>query len=301
MPPMSTKDFSVEIKSVSDEGTFEGILSVYNVVDLGGDLIEPGAFTKTLQESKGRIPCLAYHDTRQPVGTLDVTDTGGALEVKGQLVLEVQTAREMLALMKAGVVRSLSIGYRTIKSAMEDGVRHLKEIALMEGSIVLFPMLPLAQITSVKDAESKDDFLVELDRAQTFSMRYMMIRALEESLDSIVWDGEMDSTEKITASDESIAQFQKAYVTFLPKLFELWGEKSVPTPEQKAGRRLSSASQALIRAAISNLQALLEPEAAKAAVDCDANSTKPAGAAEAKGDETSTNSPLKSVLTTFKF
>lgn len=253
------RDFRIDIKEVSDEGTFTGILSVYDVVDLGGDLVEKGAFTKTLQENGGEIPCLWQH--RDPIGRLKVADGESGLEVQGSLVLDVQQAREALALMKARVVTGMSIGYRVIKSKIEEGVRRLKEVALMEGSVVTFPMLPLAQVTSVKADEAKGDFEEEFDRAQTISLRTMMITSLWTALDSITWDDEMSSDEKITASDESITQFQKAYVSFLPRLFALWGEKRA-TPEQKAGRTISTATRARIEEAIGILKALLDPEEA---------------------------------------
>jgi hypothetical protein len=255
-----TKDFRLTIKSVGDEGTFTGVLSVYNVVDLGSDLIEKGAFTKTLQESGAEIPCLWQHS--EPIGSLKVFDGADGLEVQGTLVLEVQQAREALALMKARVVKGLSIGYRTIKSKVENGVRRISEIALMEGSVVTFPMMPLAQVTDVKSVEEKADFLTELDRAQVLAMRSMMIGSLWNALDSIIWEGDALSADRITASDESIGQFQQAYISFLPKFFALWGEKSQPTEEQKAGRTISSATEAKIREAIKILTALLDTEAA---------------------------------------
>jgi HK97 family phage prohead protease len=65
--------------AVSDDGTFEGLLATYNNVDLGGDTIEPGAFTKSLQENGNVIPLLWQHDSRQPIGSLTVADTAAGL------------------------------------------------------------------------------------------------------------------------------------------------------------------------------------------------------------------------------
>jgi hypothetical protein len=62
----------------------------------------------------------------------------------------VQKAREAYALIKAGVIKGLSIGFRPVKKQVVEGVRHLKEIDLAEGSIVTFPALPTAQIEAVK-------------------------------------------------------------------------------------------------------------------------------------------------------
>jgi HK97 family phage prohead protease len=268
MPKHASKDFHFEIKSVNEEGQFTGILSVYDVVDLGGDLVEPGAFTKTLQETGGRIPCLYRHE--EPIGMLEVSDSGTGLEVKGQLVMDtladgspkVPDAIKAHALMSAGIVKGMSIGYRTVKAQIEKGVRHLKELALMEGSVCVFPMLPLAQITSVK--EEKGDFVEEFERAQAFSMRQMMMGAVCESLDSIAWDSEMNDTEKVSASEQTIEQFKLAYTEFLPRLFAAWAAKSIPL-ERKEGRTISAATRTKIEECITTLQALLEPGAASAA------------------------------------
>lgn len=46
------KTFQIEIKEISDSGHMEGYLSVFDVVDLGRDIIEKGAFKKTIKEKK---------------------------------------------------------------------------------------------------------------------------------------------------------------------------------------------------------------------------------------------------------
>ena len=81
-------------------------------------------------------------------------ETKAGLEVKGDLVLEVQQAREALGLMKAGAVDALSIGFRVPKGGAvfdkRTGVRRLKEIQLLEVSLVTFPANPKARIERVK-------------------------------------------------------------------------------------------------------------------------------------------------------
>jgi len=266
---MFKKDLKFDIKAVSQTGTFEGLLSVYGVVDLGNDVVLKGAFTKTILDHGGVIPMLWQHDPAQPIGTLELTDSDEGLQVKGTFLLEVKQAQEAYALVKAGVIRGLSIGYDAIKKNIKDGVRQLSEVKLWEGSVVTFPMLPAAQITSVK-SETKDDFLTVLDEMQTFRLRSMMKDSLCESLDSIVWDSNLTNEEKIAASDDSIRQFQDAYVTFLPKLFAAWESyKSHGDPKQfmaeiKAGRRNSAADEAMLRGILETSLALLGTEAATA-------------------------------------
>jgi HK97 family phage prohead protease len=162
---VDTKDFSLEIKSLDESGIFEGRLAVYNNVDEGGDVIEPGAFTKTLQEGGGTVPLLWAHDTAQPIGTLTLTDSPTALLARGRLVLSVAKAREAYDLMRAGVVRGMSIGYRTIKAQANGEIRRLKELRLFEGSLTPVPMNAQAVVTGLKqhqpntaDAEALDAF-----------------------------------------------------------------------------------------------------------------------------------------------
>ena len=135
---------------VVSDGSFEGLLAVYNNVDLGGDLIEPGAFTKTIKDHGNEIPLLWQHKTDEPIGMLTLTDGPAALSVKGQLLMESPVAKSAYLLMKANIVRGLSIGFDTVKDAMDGAVRHLKEIRLWEGSIVTFPMNPAAMVTTIK-------------------------------------------------------------------------------------------------------------------------------------------------------
>lgn len=258
MSECERKEYRFDVKTVStEEGTFEGVLSVYDVVDLGNDLIEKGAFTRTLASSGGKIPVFWRH--AEPIGSAEVKDEGTHLSIKGRLVLEVQRAREALALMKAAVVRGLSIGYNSIpdKTELIKGVRHLRELKLLEASIVPFPMLPLAQVTDVKEFEAKDDFATEFDRARTYAARWMMMQAVMTSLDSIIWDSDILSEDKLTASSESIDQFKVAYLEGLPAYLEL--RKASDPPEIKEGRVISAVSRAKIQGCIDVLQALLEP------------------------------------------
>lgn len=157
---METKTFGFQPNSIDDSGTFEGRLAVYGSVDEGGDIIEPGAFTKTLQEGGGSVPLLWAHDASAPIGTLQLTDTPAALLAKGRLVLSVPKAREAYDLMRAGVVRGLSIGYKTVKAQAAGEIRRLKELRLFEGSLTPLQMNAGAVVTSVKQRDTGPDMEV---------------------------------------------------------------------------------------------------------------------------------------------
>ena len=152
------REFHFECKSISPDGTFTGLGAVYNNVDLGGDLILPGAFTKTIAEKGGQVPLLMGHDSKSPIGLARLTDSAQGLQVQGELVLEADGSRSAYALLKKGVIKGLSIGYDTVKSTMDGGIRKLSELKLWEISLTPFPMNPEAMITSVKGEDQIRQF-----------------------------------------------------------------------------------------------------------------------------------------------
>jgi HK97 family phage prohead protease len=150
--------FDCELKFAGDgeEGVVEGYASMFGLLDRGGDILQPGAFKATLAEWKKRKanpPMLWQHDPAAPVGIwTDLVEDDKGLKVKGQLILDVPAAATARALMRAGAVKGLSIGYRTLDDQVDraTGARLLKKVELWEISLVTFPMLPEAQITGVK-------------------------------------------------------------------------------------------------------------------------------------------------------
>ena len=162
---MEQKIFKFEPKSLDTAGTFEGMLSPYNRVDLGGDMVMPGAFTRTIEENGGRVPLLLGHDQNVILGDLGLYDTAEGLRVKGTLDMDLAAARDTYTNLTKRRLRGLSIGYRSLKAKMEGGIRKLSEIQLFEGSLCLFPMEPTAQVSSVK---VQDEVLHQLLR--TFSL-----------------------------------------------------------------------------------------------------------------------------------
>ena len=148
---MDQKTLKLQIKSLDEAGKFSGLASVYGNVDLGGDVVVQGAFQKTLADRGGEVPILFVHDIRQPVGLGKLRDTAQGLSIEGALVLDVPKAREAYSLLKAKVLRGLSIGYDTIKSDVQNGVRYLRELKLFEVSLVVMPMNERATITAVKN------------------------------------------------------------------------------------------------------------------------------------------------------
>lgn len=146
--------------ALSDGSLIRGYASVFGVKDRGGDIVMPGAYSaslKRLTEAGGRVRMLWQHDQGQPIGVWDevVEDTHG-LRVRGRLLTDVAKGREAAALMAAGAVDGLSIGYRTLRAEKQTGGgRRLYELELWEVSLVTFPMLPVARVSAKEDTRGE--------------------------------------------------------------------------------------------------------------------------------------------------
>jgi HK97 family phage prohead protease len=150
---LNTKFADFDFKRVSETGEFEGYASVFNVEDAGGDVVVPGAFKKTLKASRS-VKMLLQHDPRDVIGIWDeLKEDGKGLFAKGRLLSSsVQKAAETHALMKAGALDGLSIGYRVLDwEATKNYGRYLKEVELWEISVVTFPMNDPARVSAVKE------------------------------------------------------------------------------------------------------------------------------------------------------
>lgn len=149
---------SADLSHVDDQGVFAGYASLFGVSDLGNDVVERGAFAKTLARGPSHhIRMLFQHDPCEVIGAwTEVKEDERGLRVEGKLCLEVERARNIHALMRAKALDGLSIGFKTVKGRTDPktGRRHLVEIDLHEISVVTFPMLPQARVAAVKTAET---------------------------------------------------------------------------------------------------------------------------------------------------
>ncbi len=149
-----TKLLPAPLSAVDPDGVFEGYASLFNVADLGRDMVMPGAFAASLAlRGAAGIRLLWQHDPAVPLGRwLAVEEDRRGLRVRGRLNLLVERAREVHALLREGAVDGLSIGFR-VERARPDratGLRRLERVDLWEISLVTFPMLPDARVASPK-------------------------------------------------------------------------------------------------------------------------------------------------------
>lgn len=155
----------LELKTTEDAtGEFQGYLSVFHNTDSYKDIVEPGAFQKTINDARGRggkylFPVLWQHDPSEPIGGfLEMREDRKGLWVKGQLDLDTEKGRRAYSGLKKGYLDGLSIGYDTIKQKYAGEIRHLLEVRMWEGSIVTFPANPDTRIAGVKTACGSTSF-----------------------------------------------------------------------------------------------------------------------------------------------
>lgn len=174
--------FSVKQPDLLLQGVVEGYAAVFGNVDDGDDIIDPGAFTKTIAENGGRIKMGWQHEAPFGVTTYisevprealpppvleRAAGATGGLYVRGQADMTSED-QDRLKRLASGSVDELSIGYEAIKASFEQAgskyIRRLKEVRLFEWSPVWMAMNQAAVITGVKgrDVDEKMDALDRL-------------------------------------------------------------------------------------------------------------------------------------------
>lgn len=167
-----------EIKFAADDapaGSFEGYGAVFGNIDSHGDVIEPGAFAKSLLDreraGRGLPPMYKMHgavtgNRTDPVGVWEaMSEDANGLHVKGRLVgLDTEQGKWTYAQMREGALKGLSIGYRVPPSGSRKGsgrpgepLRYIKSVSLREVSLVDDPSNLLARVYSAKSADEQID------------------------------------------------------------------------------------------------------------------------------------------------
>jgi HK97 family phage prohead protease len=156
-PVAETKRAALPPRALLARDTIAGYASLFGKIDLGGDLVVPGAFARSLKSRGGArgIRMLFQHDPAEPIGTWDVVrEDARGLYVQGRLALGVGRAREVAALLRQGAVDGLSIGFKAERARRDrTGIRRLEQVDLWEVSVVTFPMLPGAKVTRIVSSE----------------------------------------------------------------------------------------------------------------------------------------------------
>src|SRR6266700_7826332 len=296
-----------EIKATNDaQGIIEGYLNYIGNIDYGDDRTMKGAFRNTIRDSYARKskqgldflwPYLFNHDYNQlpPGGIFDADETSRGLYIKTQFNMDIQSGRELYSSFKMGTMRKQSMGYKALQveyvkdEETKRTIRNLLEVAVMEGSAVVFPMNDLAQVDTVKNLNRRNFYMtgktlpklevpvITKDYAESYAqitqqdwcsdlwnlwypLRNEIIVALQTG----------DSTE--TDVQTAIKQFTSATIAYVQRGIELGmteylqpdddgampsmymsADDNPETKDAKAGRMISEANHAKIATATSGI------------------------------------------------
>lgn len=134
----------------TQQGTFYGYASVFNVEDSYNDIVLNGAFKNSLKNNNIKnINLLWQHDKQKIIGNFStIKEDSVGLYVEGKII---DTNNQIYSYIKNGFVKGLSIGYRVNDFCFDKkGHRILKDVDLIEISVVSFPANKHSNITYCK-------------------------------------------------------------------------------------------------------------------------------------------------------
>lgn len=148
-------DIGLKVKEATEEGTFSGYGSVFGNTDSMQEVIEKGAFSKSIRRHKDNntMPAMLWqHDFRQVIGKYtEIKEDENGLYVEGQLA-KTPRGKEALELLRMDALSGMSIGYMPQKYEIDEDTDILthKEVDLWEVSLVTFPANQEARVSDVK-------------------------------------------------------------------------------------------------------------------------------------------------------
>ena len=203
----SFKDVDLQKRTVT------GYFAHFGSKDSDGDIIEPGAFKKTIQErgpqGKQLIKFLLDHDRYKAVGKLkELKEDQYGLYYEAQIGTH-SLGADFVKMVESEIINQHSFGYKVIKENYDSNLKanFLKELLMYEGSAVQFlganENTPIVGIKSLEDAlamcqrlekfiktsDATDETLIKLDT---------QLKSLQELIEPLSTQGE---TEPITTDD----------------------------------------------------------------------------------------------------
>ncbi len=147
----------LDLKVYEDRYEFEGHASVFHAPDKIDDIVDPGAFKRTIDHHDGKFPIVEMHDKSKMVGNGFVHEDKKGLAVSpGTLIRGLPQAESAYLLLKHKVYDGMSFSYRAIQKYFRGKFRHLKEVAVGELTLAPRSMIchPDALISNVKTLEA---------------------------------------------------------------------------------------------------------------------------------------------------
>lgn len=160
------RSFDLEIKDVDKkQGIVSGYFSAFNIKDADGDIIRPGAFSKSISDwgptGKGRIKHLMNHNPSQPLGKImELKEDDYGLHYVSKVGSH-SLGQDFIKMVESDLIKEHSIGFTVIQEgkSKEEDANIMTELKLYEGSSLTAwgsnENTPLTEFKSLVDMEDE--------------------------------------------------------------------------------------------------------------------------------------------------
>ena len=145
------------------KGIVKGYGSYFDNKDSDSDIIRRGAYQKTIKENGSRVKYLYQHNMMQPIGKMTelYEDEKGLVFVAE--IPKTTLGKDVVELMKAGVITENSVGILPIVKEDKGEYREIKEVKLFEISAVTLAANDQAKILDVKGTKNIEELYKRYD------------------------------------------------------------------------------------------------------------------------------------------
>lgn len=210
------------------QGIVSGYFAMFGNKDLDGDIIERGAFTKTIQErgpqGKGLIKYLLDHDRYKAVAKIQsLEEDSKGLRYTAKIGTH-SLGQDFMKMIESELINQHSFGFVTIKEMYDSQAKanRIKEVMMHEGSAIQF--LGANPETTFIDLKSVEDHLQYLDRLEKFirttDATDETIITLETRLKSLT---ALLKPTDVTLNDKGADLDSKTIIETLKKSFQNYG------------------------------------------------------------------------------
>ena len=178
-----------KIEDIDNKGIVKFYASVFGNLDKAGDIVDPGAYTKTITENLKEIQHYKNHDSRLMPGVVtEAKEDDRGLLITSKLILGTQlgkeTYEEYKAMAEAGKSMFHSIGYIPVKEEKKDDGNHLKEIFLREVSTLTAH--PANSEALTVDVKSEIDFIDQLLKSDLSDVTLEKLESIKQKIQSLI-------------------------------------------------------------------------------------------------------------------
>lgn len=190
------KSCFTEVKDIDEKGIVSFYASIFNTTDRVKDIVEPGAYSKTISESFDEIQHYKNHDSTLMPGVItELKEDSIGLLVRSKLILKTQlgleTYEEYKAMAEAKKSMSHSIGYATVREHKDnDGNNRLKELMLFEVSTLTkrpaHPDAITVDVKSLEDLVKEETFYENLLKCNFSDAKLEHLEQLKEKITALI-------------------------------------------------------------------------------------------------------------------